>query len=722
MSDSHVTASDDRQFILAFDAGGTMTDAILVKPDGSFTVGKSISRREDEPRSYRESVTDAANNLGLTAEEVHARCGADIYCGTGMLNTVLTGNGRKVGLMVTRGFEDITVMEGGLSYLGQSQNETLHQQLHKHTRPLVHPKNVFGISERLGGGCYQGNIHLAPGAELIPVNEKQVVKAVNEMIDRGCEVIGILFLFSFVDARHEHEAKAIAERVLKERGVSLPVVCSADVAPVSKENNRLKSLLFQCFAAELVRDSLMSVETQAKAFGYQGRLLTLLSYGGAVNMEYERLYETMISGPIGGLIGAQFIGEKLGIPNIVTADMGGTSFDVGLIVENRLAITKSADIAGHRLALQMVELDSVGSGAGSVVWVDDYKRLHVGPDSAGAKVGVCLNFDRLTVTDINVVMGYVDPDYFLGGQVKLDREKAMAALDEAVAKPLGLSVYEAGAGVLDIVNTQMNDLLRTMVAAKGYDTHDFTLLYYGGAGPVHMYGYAEGIEFADVITMPWAAGFSAFGAACAEYMHRYSRGLRTLIPNNMSDDDRTAIAQQIRSAWAGLEADARVEMKNEGVDPDKVTFRYGVAARYIGQLESFDTALESGEMNGPADLQRLIDAFEVMYTKVYPDGARFPDAGYSLTAVHLEAIAPKPQPVLAEYPLSPAEPDAEAYVGSREVYHANQWTTFNVYEMAGLKAGNVVQGPAIIRDPMTTVVVPPQRTMSFDKYRILHYK
>ncbi|MEN9727542.1 MAG: hypothetical protein RL434_1908, partial [Pseudomonadota bacterium] len=230
MSDNSATATDDRQFILAFDAGGTMTDAILVKPDGSFTVGKSISRREDEPRSYRESVTDAANNLGLTAEEVHARCGADIYCGTGMLNTVLTGNGRKVGLMVTRGFEDITVMEGGLSYLGQSQNETLHQQLHRHTRPLVDPKNVFGISERLGGGCYQGNIHLPPGAALIPVNEKQVVKAVNAMVDRGCEVIGILFLFSFVDARHEHQAKAIAERVLRERGVSLPVVCSADVA------------------------------------------------------------------------------------------------------------------------------------------------------------------------------------------------------------------------------------------------------------------------------------------------------------------------------------------------------------------------------------------------------------------------------------------------------------------------------------------------------------
>lgn len=699
-----------------------MTDAILVKPDGSFTVGKSISRREDEPRSYRESVTDAAHNLGLTPEEVHGQCAADIYCGTGMLNTVLTGNGRKVGLLVTRGFEDITVMEGGLTYLGQSQNETLHQQLHRHTRALVDPKNVYGISERLTGGCYQGNIHLPPGHALIPLNERQVVAAVQRMIDNGTEVIGILFLYSFVDPRHEHQAKAIAERVCAERGARIPVVCSADVAPVSKENNRLKSLLFQCFAAELVRGSLLSVEEQARHYGYQGRLLTLLSYGGAVNVEYPRLYETMISGPIGGLLGAQFIGEKLGIPNIVTADMGGTSFDVGLLVDGRIGITKSADIAGHRLALQMVELDSVGSGAGSVVWVDEYKRLHVGPDSAGAKVGRCLNFDRLTVTDINVVLGYVDPDYFLGGQVRLDRDAALRALDEAVARPLGLNVYEAGAGVLDIVNTQMNDLLRTMIASKGYDTHDFTLLYYGGAGPVHMYGFAEGIEFADVITMPWAAGFSAFGAACAEYMHRYDRGLRVLIPNGMPDDELTGVAAQIRAAWVELEREARDEMAREGVDPDAVTFRYGMAARYIGQLESFDTQLANGEMHGAADIERMIDAFEAMYTKVYPDGARFPDAGYSVTAVHLEAVAPKPQPVLAEHPLSPPTPCAEAFVGSRDVYHAGVWTLFSVYEMAQLQAGNVVEGPAIIRDPMTTVVIPPGRSIRFDKYRMLHYK
>lgn len=711
-----------RDYILALDAGGTMTDAILVKPDGSFTVGKSITRKEDEPRSYRDSVADAAQSIGMSPREVHEQCAADIYCGTGMLNTILTGQGRRVGLLVTRGFEDITTMEGGLSYLGQSQSEALHQQLHRHTVSLVDAADVVGISERIGGGCYQGNIHLPAGHALIPLHEEQVRAGAARLLDRGVEVIGILFLYSFVNPAHEHRAKQIVEAVLAERGEQIPVVCSADVAPVAKENNRLKSLLFQCFAAEQVRESLLAVEREAVQSGYGGRLLTLLSYGGAVNMEYPRLYETMISGPIGGLIGAQFVAEKLAIDNLVTADMGGTSFDVGLLVDGRMGMTKSADIAGHRLALPMVEIDSVGSGAGSVVSVDEYKRLHVGPDSAGAKVGICYEFDRLTVTDINVALGYVDPDYFLGGQVKLDRDRALAALEESVAKPLDLDVYQAGAGVLDIVNSEMGDLLRTMIAAKGYDTHEFTMLFYGGAGPVHMWGFAEGIEFADVITMPWAAGFSAFGAACAEYMHRYDRGARILLPNDMGPEQRAAAAREVDAAWRELEAEARAELAAEGVDTEHVTFRYAVSARYIGQLESFETRLEFGHLASPDDIDRVIAAFETMYTKLYPEGARFPDAGYSLTAIHLEAIAPKPQPALIELPLATPKPRDSAFVGTREVFHRGAWTPFTVWEMQELVPGNLVAGPAIIRDPMTTVVVPPGRSMDLDAYRILHYR
>jgi N-methylhydantoinase A len=268
----------------------------------------------------------------------------------------------------------------------------------------------------------------------------------------------------------------------------------------------------------------------------------------------------------------------------------------------------------------------------------------------------------------------------------------------------------------------MNDLLRTMIASKGYDTHDFTLLYYGGAGPVHMYGFAEGIEFADVITLPWAAGFSAFGAACAEYMHRYDRGSRLLIPNGLSDEELSQAAAQIRGAWDDLEKEAREEMRQEGVDPQSLKFRYGVSARYIGQLESFDTVLPNGDIEGPGGITHLIDAFEDMYTKLYPAGARFPDAGYSLTTVNLEAIAPKPQPSLPESELSDTKPSDQAFVETREVYHKNAWTPFDVYEMAELKPGNEIPGPAIIRDPMTTVVIPPERIMWIDTRRILHYR
>lgn len=267
----------------------------------------------------------------------------------------------------------------------------------------------------------------------------------------------------------------------------------------------------------------------------------------------------------------------------------------------------------------------------------------------------------------------------------------------------------------------MNDLLRTMIASKGYDTHDFTMLYYGGAGPVHMYGFAEGIEFKDIITIPWAAGFSAFGAACAEYMHRYDRGTRALIPNQSDDEHLAKIAKDIHTTWREMEHEARTQMKAEGIDPATVTFRYGVSARYMGQIESFNTALENGVMDGPNDIQTMIAAFETMYSKVYPEGAKFGSAGYSLTDIHLEAIADKPQPKLLRHELSNPEPDPSAFVEKRDVYHKDRWVSFNVWEMGELKAGNTVKGPSIIRDPMTTVVIPPNKKMYIDEYLILHY-
>ena len=315
----------------------------------------------------------------------------------------------------------------------------------------------------------------------------------------------------------------------------------------------------------------------------------------------------------------------------------------------------------------------------------------------------------------------MDADYFLGGQVKLDREAALKALKETVADPLGLDVYEAGAGVLQIINGEMNDLLRTMVASKGYDTHDFTMLYYGGAGPVHMYGFAEDIEFQDIITLPWAAGFSAFGAACSEYMHRYNKGVRLMISPNPTESELQDIAGQISQSWEALRSDAIAELEAEGISKDDVKFRYGVSARYTGQIESFDTDLPNGNMGGGEDVRNMISAFEAMYSKVYPEGAKFSGAGYSLTEVNLEAIASKPLPILLKHELRDEQPESDAYVGERDVYHKDSWCKFKVWEMSKLTSGNKILGPAIIRDPMTTVVIPPEHEMSLDEYLVLHY-
>jgi acetone carboxylase beta subunit len=710
------------KFIVAIDAGGTMTDCILFREDGTFHVGKSLTNRENEMQSYMESVEDAAGYLGLTSADVHGRTSVCIYTGTAILNTILTLSGAKVGLIVTRGWDNIMITEGALTWLGEPQEHILHQQLRRHTAPLVQPGMVVGVSERIIGGSLYGGRTLTAGDVLIPLNEGEVTAAAEKLVERGAEVIGILFLNSFVNASHELKAKEIVEAVVEAKGSAAKVITSHQVAPVMREHNRTKSLVFQAYAAEKASAVLKGVEDAAHADGYDGRLLTLLSYGGAVDREYPRLYETVISGPIGGLTGAQVLAKTLGLQNVVTADLGGTSFDVGVLVDQMIQVRKTADFARHRLATAMVAIDSIGSGAGSVARVDEYGRIHLGPESAGQQIGDCYEYPELTVTDINVALGYVDPDYFLGGKIKLDRDKALAELEERVAKPLKLDVYAAGEGVLEVGHTQMRDLLRMMLLSKGYNTADFTVLAYGGAGPVHMRGFTEGVGLAGVLTVPWAAGFSAYGAGCAEYYHRYEKSQTAMLPTGLSDEDKIAAGRGVDAAWRELEQRGVAELEAGGADTSGVIFRYGVYARYMGQLESFDTPVNFSKVETAADVDKLVDAFEKVYTEIYPVGARFPEGGYAVTDVYLHAVVPKPMPSLQEHALAAEKPSDSAYVGTRDVFHEGEWRGFDIWQMEELTAGNVVRGPSIIRDPMTTVVIPPRFEVAFDKYLVMHYR
>ena len=706
--------------MIAIDAGGTMTDAYLTDEHGNFAVGKALTNRAAEHESYLEAIEDAARVWGIDGRTVHERAMLSVYTGTAMLNAMLMRRGKRVGLLVTRGFEHSTIQERGLTYLGQSYAEILHQRLHEHTVPLMDPRHVRGITERIESGSYYG---LSPaGGVLIPINENDVRREVAFLLDEGIEAIGIVFLFSYLNPAHERRAAEIAREVIAARGADVRVITSAELIPVIKENQRLKSVLIEAFTADETRKQLGAVERAAQDSGLKSSLLTVTSYGSVVSINTPRLYETIISGPVGGLMGGKWIAELKGLDSIVCCDMGGTSFDVGLIVGGNIGIRHEPDFGGHRLALPMVALDSIGAGAGSVIHVDPVtKSIELGPDSAGAEVGVCYKYPEITVSDLDVALGYLNPNYFLGGKITLDRERALGILEERLAKPLGQDLFHAAEGVLEVMHTRMKELIYSMLLARGYEPSSYTLFMYGGGGPLHMWGVTEGIPLASIATFPWAAAFSAFGATAAEYSHRYQAGASLLIPLHPDRDTQRQAAAQFNRVFEELEERAYQELQDEGFRRDQVRFNYGMQARYTGLLESLEVALPFGRLAEPKDLDRAIAAFEDRYEKVYARGAKYREAGYFISEFFIEAFAEKPKPALRPQPLGPAAPPRKAYKQKRKVFHRRRWIDFEILEMAHLGPGNCVAGPAIIEDPMTTLVIPPGKQVSFDEHGLIWY-
>jgi len=714
--------ANEKKYLLALDAGGTMTDTFAVDENGNFVLGKSLTNHQNEALSYMESVADAAEDWGMTSTELHKKAISSTYTGTSMLNILITLRGSKVGLLITRGFGDMPVMERGLTWIGQSYEDILHQQLHEHTPWLVQPENIKEVTERISVGSFYMAHHYMPGQVVIPLVEKEVVQGVKELLDEGMEVIGILTIGSYVNPAHEKRMAEIARQMIKERGLDVPVVASYEICPLSNESERLKTLLFQCYAAEIGRRMLLGVEDAARKDGYDYELLTLLSYGAAASIRYPKLCEAVISGPTGGLLGGKFIADFLGIKNMVCCDLGGTTFDAGLIAAGLLPVNKEPDFAGHRLRLPMVSIDSIGAGTGTRIHVDEVtKRIVLGPESAGSAVGTCYKYPDITIGDIDLILGYLSEDYFLGGKVKLNKAVAREMLEERLAKPLGQPLYEVSSKVLELLHSQMCDHLSSMLLSKGLNPAEFTMLAYGGSGPLHLWGLDRGLKMGKCMAMTWAAAFSAFGCAAAEYFHRYDKSVTFFCTPDMTDDIKMYQGMGLSAAWQELEEKGYEDLEREGIAREKVHFRYGISCRYIGQMSAWEAPVVKGRIESVADLDAVLASFEKVYTTIYPVAARFPEAGYQITEVFVEAIGDKVKPVISRYELVGKTPPQKASKGQREAYMDGVWQPFDVWEMDLLEAGNRVDGPAIIEHPMTTLVIPPQNYVEFDEHKFIHY-
>ncbi|MBI5617450.1 MAG: hydantoinase/oxoprolinase family protein [Gammaproteobacteria bacterium] len=704
-----------RPIVLGMDAGGTMTDTIVVDEHGAFTVGKALTTPQDETVGFFGSLDNAIGYWDLDQQALFANLELAIYAGTSMLNTLLQRRGTKLGLITTKGLEDDVLKGRGThTWKSYAYSDRLHAVTHVPPQPLVSRRCVFGVTERVD----------AFGEAVIPLYEHEVIAATTALLAKGVEAIVIHFLFSYLNDAHELAAERIVKSVLREKGrIDIGVFPGSKVRPVMRENGRLNSALIEAYAAAPSRRHLHNMEEAEKARGYRYDLQTVLAYGGLCNIRYSRLHETLISGPVGGIMGGQYLGELLGEKNIILTDMGGTSFDIGAITDGYIPVDAEPTIAGFTLNLPTLSLESIGAGAGSYIRLDPLtKKIQLGPEGAGASPGpVC--FDRggttLTITDCNVLLGYVNPDNFLGGQVKLHPALALAAVKEQLADPLGVEPYEAAAAMLEILGIEARDAIRGAAGIRGLDTTEYVLFSYGGAGPVHAFEYTRGIDFKGIATFKFAGAFSALGTTVGDFMRRYSKSVHLYLAPQPAIEAKFAVGKAMNAVWAELEGEAYAEMAQDGVPREQVRLEHLVMMRYAGQLNDLEAVSPVARVSSPADLDAVVAVWEQLYERINRRVSKYEAAGYQVYELGLIARTKKVKPVFERHALKGETPPQFAFKGERRCWFDGRWWDAQLWDMDTLEAGNVVRGPAIVEAPATTLVVPPGGRVRLDEWEFL---
>ena len=563
-----------------------------------------------------------------------------------MLNRLLSRTGPQIGAIVTAGQEDYLRIERGIqTYLGYSYSDRLHVATHFHNPPIVPRELMKGVRGRID----------VMGDEVLPLREDDVREAANELLDAGVEGICISLLFCYRNAEHEIRVGEILEEAKAERGVDgeVPVFVSSELYPLRRDLPRLNSTLIEAYAAEPSRGH--AAEGPRRDQG-GGRRVRAAGDGLARRHDLDRgegAGDDARLGPDRRRRRRPGAGRALDLPNVLCTDIGGTSFDIALITDGRFEITPTPDIARFVLNMPLVKIDSIGAGTGSFVRVNpNSNRPELGPDSAGSRIGVCWpegGLDTVSVTDLNVVLGRVNPDYFLGGDIKLDPERARAEVKRQVADPLGPRGRGRRRRRDRAVRADAQNEAVGRILGKGYSPADYALLCYGGGGPLHVAGYTEGVAYRDVLVPAWAAGFSAYGCACADFEYRYDQTIdMPILPDRRRDGEgRHRVHDHRRLAGArGAGRGGVREVRDRA--RARSSFTHAVRMQYYGQLNDIEIVSPHMEMEEGEHVDALIADFEDAYAKVYARSARSPELGYLVTQAIVHGSVEVEKPALPE--------------------------------------------------------------------------
>ncbi len=704
-------------YFVACDAGGTMTDVIIVDEDGHSVIGKAPTSPHDESIGYMESLEEALEYLGIDPKTEGRAFGEKIetaiYTGTSMLNTVINMSGYKTGLLVTRGFEDIIVQgRGSQTFIGAQWSEITHMQYRKHRTPLVPRAQSRGVTERID----------MFGTPVIPLYEHEVEQGIRELvIDEECESIAIVFLHSYINPQHEERAAQIARRVMKEVGREIPLELSSQVAPTAREISRANATVIQAYASNDARKQLFRIEEELAKIKYPHSLKTVLGYGGVTNIRYPRLFETAMSGPVGGLMGAKYLSSVIGEDNIVCSDVGGTSFDAGAITAGVLPIDREPGFQDMYVNVPMLGIISIGAGTGTYIRLDPATgRLKLGPDSAGGTPGPTFmeaGNTTPTINDANLLLGILNEDNYLGGKVKVNKQVSYDLFKEKIADPMGMDVYVAAETCMELLNVMMREhLVRSVMV--GHDLRDYVLLGYGGAGPLHLLGYASDDPWKAVVSVPHAGAFSAWGGACMDYSFRRHKSVASMIEPHLDDAMKVAYMQPVNMAWEALGEELVKELDEEGFSPDQISTERVLYMKYLGQLDDIEVVSPVDSIDSMDDLNKLVETFEDQYSKMFTLVAKPEGASIQITEVCVIAKVATVKPRLRKHELAGKLPDQKALKGTRPVFRKGEWNDADIWRMEDLVPGNEIDGLAVIEASNTTLFVPPEWHMRIDEHDI----
>ncbi len=689
-------------YLVGVDIGGTFTDCVVLDGKGRITATKSPSTPGNFAEGMLAALGVAAERLGLSFGDFCARIGVLTHGTTVGTNALIQRKGAKIGLITTKGHEDVMhIMRGSRGVTSRELRKVVHFPESQKPVPIVSKRLIEGVSERVD--CF--------GDVVVPLNEQQAEAAIRRLVEQGVEAIAVCFLWSFRHPAHELRVKEIVRRIAP----GLFVSCSVDIAPKWGEYERTAATVLNGYIGPVMARYLANLDKRLKGAGYRQPLQIAQCGGGSISVDKAMGSPllTLDSGPVSGVTGSVYLGALMGIENIITTDMGGTSFDVGIVHGGRPQYSFTSNVAQYEYFLPKVDIQAIGSGGGSLARVEPATRtLQVGPESAGADPGpACYGKggELPTVTDADVVLGYINPDNFLGGRMRLDRAKAVAAVQK-VADGLGLSLHETASGIARVAEFKMADIIRKMTVEKGFDPREFTLFAFGGAGPAHagVFGAELGVKKVIIPQKEIASTWCAFGAASADMLHVHEQTDIQSSPFGAARVNRTL---------EQLERLAHAQMDRDGVARVRRRLAFSLDMRHRGQINEVEVLLPEARLKGNfAD--KLAARFYARYEQLYGKGSSYRGARLEIVTLRLRASAATPRPKLPRARTLSARVPPQALIGRRDIY----WPDFKrvlptpIYDGALLRPGNRVAGPGVVETTDTTIVVYPKRRLRVDAF------